>query len=1016
MSKGLKIVLFVFFGLFVLYTVLGFLAVPWAITNKLPPMLTEELNRPVSIQEASFNPFLFKLQVKGFAIQESDGSPLAGFDELFVDFEGLSSIKNQVYTFDQIRLGLPHGLAIVRQDGSLNLAELGKPSDEKSPPREVESSEPLTEEPAGLPPVFIQKIQVQQGIFEFQDVSNPTPFVAHLVPINLTLEKFTTKKDQANPYSLSAELGAGEQITWEGTLTLDPFASEGRLALEKIRLDTLWAYVQDQFRFRIPQGLLNINGQYNLSTTPVGVNVHVNEGNVTVQDLQIHEVDASDPVITVPLFEVKDVGVDVAKQSVTISSVTARDAQFLGWIDKDGTMNYQTLFSPVESSTGSSANTSPPAGEPEPEEAQAPWSVLVEDLNLDNFTIDVEDRQPEDPARILVEALHFHTMQVSSALDKPLPIDLSFQLNQTGKADLQGTLNIEPLSVEMDVGLTDIALKPFQPYLMPFVQFDVGSGVLNLMGKTQYQDASETDPMVTYAGSIGVSKLAFLDPESSEPFLQWNDLVFKDLALNVEPTTVKVKEISLVKPAVVLSIEQDGTPNMKRLFAPPGQIDEQQIEDTDEQPTEDEKPTTVETSSPPLPVQVETVTFDNLQLQLADRSITPNVATKIEEFSGTIKGLSSEQLAKADVDLTGKVDQYAPFKIKGQINPLSEDAYTDVSLVFENLNLTTVSPYSGKYTGYPITKGKLFLDLAYKLSQKELAGENKVLVDQITMGSEIESPDATSLPIPLALALLKDRKGQIDIDLPVSGNLDDPEFSYGGIIWQALVNLITKIATSPFSLVGGLVGGVMGDDPDALKYIAFPPGKMEMPPPEQEKLGALAKVLSDRPGLRLDITGAADSDVDGSALAEAQLINQLKKAKFVQQPPLGDQATVQVESLELTKEEEAQYLKQLFVEKFGESALSKPEDTSKTEKSETGSDNKTSKVLTVDEMKAKLLEDVVVDEGQLRALAQQRAQQIREYLIQEGKVPSNQVFLVEVIMTPVTEEGTVQSPLALNAN
>jgi acylphosphatase len=387
------------------------------------------------------------------------------------------------------------------------------------------------------------------------------------------------------------------------------------------------------------------------------------------------------------------------------------------------------------------------------------------------------------------------------------------------------------------------------------------------------------------------------------------------------------------------------------------------------------------------------------------------VATKIEEFSGTIKGLSSEQLAKADVDLTGKVDKYAPFKIKGQINPLSEDAYTDVSVVFENLNLTTISPYSGKYAGYPITKGKLSLDLAYKLSQKELVGENKVLVDQITMGSEVESPDATSLPIPLALALLKDRKGLIDIDLPISGNIDEPDFSYGGIIWQALVNLITKIATSPFSLVGGLVGGVMGDDPDALKYIAFSPSEIEMPSPEQEKLVALGKALADRPGLRLDITGTADSKVDGSALAEAKLLTQLKKAKFVQQPPSGDQASASVEKLELTPEEEAQYLKQLFVEKFGESALTKAAETPDAKKSKADP-----RPLTADEMKAKLLEGIVVDEAQLRVLAQERAQQIREYLIQEGKVPSNQVFLVEVVLNPTSEEGMVRSPLALAAN
>ncbi len=1015
MRKSFKILLIVCVGLFVLYTGLGFLAVPWAIINKLPPILTEELNRPVSIQEATFNPFLFKLQIKGLAIEESDGSPLGGFNDLFVDFEALSSIKNKAYTFAQVRLGLPHGLAEVRPDGSLNWADLGKPSDERIPPQEVEPSAPKSEEPAGLPPVIIQDIQIEQGIVEFQDNSRPTPFVAHIVPINLKLENFSTQKGQANPYSLSAELSDGERISWEGTLTLEPFGSNGQLALDKIRLDSLWAYMQHQFRFQISQGLLNINGKYEVLTTSDGVDVRINGGNVIVQDLKIGEVGASDPVITVPLFEVKGVSVDVAKQSVTIPSVAVRDAQFVGWVDKNGTMNYQTLFAPIESPIDSSASVPPPADEVESGKVEMPWSVLVEEFDWENFTIDVEDRQPEEPARVLVEALHFHTSQVSSALDKPLPVDLSFQLNQTGKADLKGTVNADPLSVEMNVALTHIALKPFEPYLAPFVQFAIGSGALSLTGQTHYQNASKTEPMVTYAGSIGISKLALVDPESSKPFLHWKDFEVNSLSLNVEPTTVKIQEIALLAPGVVFSIAPDGKSNMARLFAPPGQTDEPPGED-EESTTEDKEPQAKETSTPPLPVQIDTVRIDNLQFQMADRSITPNVATKIEEFSGTIKGLSSEQLAKADVDLAGKVDRYAPFKIKGQINPLSEDAYTDVSVVFENLNLTTISPYSGKFAGYPINKGKLSLDLAYKLSQKELVGKNKVLIDQMTMGSKVESPDATSLPIPLALALLKDRKGLIDIDLPISGNIDDPEFSYGGIIWNALLNLITKIATSPFSLVGGLVGGVLGGDADALQYIAFPAGDNEMPPPEQEKLVALGKALSDRPGLRLDITGAADSIVDGKALAEAKLLLQMKKAKFVQQPASSEQVPLKIDTLELAQEEEAQFLKQLFIEKFGESALSKSAEKTENPKTEKESGSKATNILTVDEMKEKLLEGPMVNEGELRVLAQQRAQHIREFLIQEGKVPSNQVFLVEVALNPVSEEGMVRIPLALNAN
>jgi len=557
MAKYLKIVLGVMVGLFVLYTALGYWGVPWAITNKLPPMLIEGLNRPVSIEEAAFNPFLFKLKVKGFAIQEADGSPLAGFDELFVDFEALSSVTTQTYTFAQIRLWLPYGLAIVRPDGSLNLADLGKFSEEGSSADEDRAPDVSSEGSGGLPPVFIQNFEIRQGMVEFQDTSLPTPFVAHIVPINYTLEHLSTEKGHANPYSLSAERGEGEKIAWEGTLTLDPFESEGNLYFENLRLQRLWAYVQDRFHAQIPQGFLTVKGHYHVSTTDRGVDVLVDSGNVTVRDLQIQEKGKNDPLITIPLFEVTNVSVDLLKKDVKIHAIKARDARFIGWVDKDGSMNYQTLFASVESATDSPDTVSQSSAEPESVKAEDPWTVTVKDVDLDNFAIDVEDRQPATPARLLVDALHFQTSQVSSALNQPLPIDLSFQLNETGKVDLNGSVGVEPLSVQLDMSLTDIALKPFQPYLTPFVQFDVGSGALTLRGQTHYQNAVNTQPMVTFAGSIGVSKLALVDPNSSQSFLQWDTLSFKGLSLNVEPTSIKLEEVALIQPLVVLSIDQD---------------------------------------------------------------------------------------------------------------------------------------------------------------------------------------------------------------------------------------------------------------------------------------------------------------------------------------------------------------------------------------------------------------------------------------------------------------------------
>lgn len=990
MRKSIRRILFTVFGLLILYALVGFVVVPWAILTKVPPILAEKLQRPVSIRDARFQPFLFKLQVQGFDIQEQDGSPLLGFDELFIDFEPAASLVERAYAFAEVRLGLPYGLLIVRPDGSLNVAELQPTSEPQTEETELVSLETPSKDSEGLPPILIERISIQQGMLEFQDVSLPTPFVAHLVPINLTLEHFSTQKGQANSYTLTAERSAGEKITWEGTVTLEPLQSEGRLVFENYQLPRLWTYIQDRVRFQITQGRVNVNGHYRLSTTDQGVNVLVDGGTVKVQDLQIQEKGALEPVIILPLFEVNDVSVNVMKQDVNIFTVKGQDARLTGWVGKDGVVNYQTLFSSV--TTESLADI-----EPEPSSTSTkPWKVAIKDLALDNYAIDFEDRQPEDPVKLQFNTVHFHTSDVSLALDRPLPVDLSFQINQTGKAQLLGTLEMEPLTVELDLSLTDIPLKPFQPYVVPFVQFGVGGGALTLQGKTKFQKGASADPMVTFQGGMELSRLALEDPNQTKTFLKWDSLGLKELDLQVDPTVVNLKAIELVNPAVVFSIDADGGTNLKRLFSPPGAVAQQEV-------SPDEKSSEAENSVEPItPVKIGSVRLTNLLARFADFSITPNVVTQMEGLTGTINGLSSEQLAKADVNLEGTVDSYAPLKIAGQINPLSEDAYTDLAMVLKNFDLTTVSPYSGKYAGYPINKGKLFLDLAYTISEKTLVGENKLLIDQLTMGEKVESPDAVSLPIPLALALLKDRKGQIDIDLPVRGNLDDPDFSYGGVIWNALGNLLTKVATSPFAMVGGLLG-VSGDD---LKYVAFSAGNAQLPLGELEKLRGLGKVLDDRPALRLEITGAADPQVDRPALAARQLQKQLQQRKFVQSSSSALKG-VSVEQIELNPEEKNRLLSELYVERFGAQPKTLPPPSS---------GGKAPGLPTPEQMQAELLEAIQVEDGQLRLLAQERAKNIREYLIQEGKVSGNRVFFVELNLSPVMGEGMVRSSLSLEAN
>jgi outer membrane protein OmpA-like peptidoglycan-associated protein len=212
------------------------------------------------------------------------------------------------------------------------------------------------------------------------------------------------------------------------------------------------------------------------------------------------------------------------------------------------------------------------------------------------------------------------------------------------------------------------------------------------------------------------------------------------------------------------------------------------------------------------------------------------------------------------------VNKYSPVKISGQINPLSEEKYADLVMSFKNFDLTTTSPYSGKFAGYRIEKGKLSLNLKYKVSGDDFSGENEIVVEQLTLGERVESPDATELPVSLAVALLKDSNGNIELDVPVEGDLNDPHFDYGKVVSDAVSKIITNIVSSPFAALGSLVGG-SGEE---LSHIEFEFGSATLRPEQIEKLDKLAKALQERPGLRLEITGRADKEDDRSVLTEIE--------------------------------------------------------------------------------------------------------------------------------------------------
>ncbi len=964
-------------ALLLVYALIGFFLLPYIIKAHVIPSVAEKLHRPVSVADVEVNPFALSIRMIGFDIREQDQSPVIGFEELFINLQAIS-LFHQAYVFDTIRLTLPYVSVKVSQEGRLNLLDLLPPDNEpqQAAPSQAEKT------PSAIPAIEIGEFEIAQGMVEFRDESKPKPYVLDIVPIRIALKNFHTKPGGDNTYAFTAELGKGETLAWEGTIALEPIRSSGKFVLSGVKLRSLWRYLQDRFRFTITDGMLTTDAAYTIDTGANPLLVQVARANVQVENFKIAEEGGLDPVIVIPTIKVEGVDVDLARQDVTVANVAVEQASWTAWLNPDGTINYQQLFAPITSSQPAP----PAAGAPSPRKDEKPWSVILKQITLKDHAIDFEDRSLRTPAQIKIAALTAETGDVHLPLQGPLPLSVAMQVNDTGQIHVKGSVTPNPFEADLTLGLKEIAIRPFQAYFEKFARIDVLSGAVNVDGQLHLAIEHPRGPFLSYEGNTHVTKLAVADRDQEDEVASMKRFSLDTIRLTVDPTAISVHEVGLQEPSVHLVVRSDGGLNLAKLRST----------EPSSAPTDQRSAPTAKSKSAPIPVTIGTVKLLKAAATFRDETVQPPVNTRISDFTGTIKGLSSKQLARADVDLAGRVDRIAPLKIAGTINPLSEDAFTDLAITFDNLDLTTGGPYSGKYIGYELSKGKLFFDLKYKVSQKLLEAENKVVVDQLTFGEKTNSPDATSLPVPFAVALLKDRKGRIEIDLPIRGDLKDPDFKYGRVLFSTLGNLLTKIVASPFALMGKLVPG--GGDGEDLQFIEFQPGSVSVAGEEMKKIETLAKALDERPGLRLDITGGADPAIDRRALAARKLKDQLMAMK---QRAVGQ---VSMKNDDLSSEDEQRFVAELHEQRrdqLGKFAPAQPNAGSP-------------KPLTVEEMKQRLAAAIPVEEAELRALARQRAEQVRDQLIEVGKLAGERVYLLEVNPTASGYEK-VRSQLTITA-
>ncbi|MCU8021223.1 MULTISPECIES: DUF748 domain-containing protein [unclassified Shewanella] len=611
------------------------------------------------------------------------------------------------------------------------------------------------------------------------------------------------------------------------------------------------------------------------------------------------------------------------------------------------------------------------------------WFVQLDALNIENYDLNLsEQKLTATPQQWRVYPLNFSTKVITSTLTAPIEYELQLSLNGQGTLSSQGQVDVTGETIDANIQLDKLALTQFQPYLAPYVNIQLKSGLLSSAGKL----TADAKGKAIYGGSVELDDLAIHDKLRNAPLVKWQKMNINQLDFDQQKNQIKIDHLAFNQPYAKVVIAKDRTTNISDLIVEAPAANSKTTKNTTTASAKQTELQTASKTTPELSLDIQKISFSQGSAYFADNSLTPNFASGIELLEGNITHLSSTPGTKASVDIKGKIDKYAPVTLKGDINPLLDMPYLDLDLVFKSVELTSVNPYSGTYAGYYIDKGQLSLSLNYQLDKNKLKGSNHLIIDQLKLGKPSDSDLATSLPITLAIALLQDRNGVIDLGMEVSGDLDSPSFSVGSIIMTAITNVITKAVTAPFTFLAGLIGS-----DETLDKISFAAGKFSLSEDEQKSLDKLASALLDRPMLKLSVEGEVDAINDSQAIAErimkrklAKLANiefsalpdDLSPSQFPTQGPLAD-ALVKLYEQEV-KADPAQ-IKDTVIAEAKDAQLSDDEITTRWH-------------IALYNLSVKAQN---VNDGMLGNLAQERAKAVKAYLVDVKEIAPERIFLLE---------------------
>lgn len=985
------------------YALILGLVIPAIVQSQAPTILSNLLGRHVQVAKISINPFLLRIRIDDFDIKESnDQSSFVNFKRMDLQIGFWRSILHFTPNIDHLYLQQPN-VNLIRLDnlGNFNFTSI---IDALMVSTESTKQTKETETSSGLPPFYAQDIQLTDGQFDFID--QPTGAHLQYQGLNIHLphldsqaetiikadpslsdQKEATFSDQ-NHFAINVTGADKGSLDLEGKFQLEPFAIEGNIALKNIMLANFWPFAEKQLDAKLTNGKFNFSTDFQAKNEPKRFDYSTNNGHFELLDLTF--TDGKKEKVKLPSLTLNAIALNNKQHAIDIGSLTLNHLWVDALINKQG-LDLQALFTPkaeapkpkvtlkkTSETKAENIDKAHEKNENSPSHTPSPWVVRLHKFAMIDTDINVKEEAVSHGVYWRINPLTIEANNMVSDLSKPIDYKIDLDVNSWVKSPLdhprghfasQGSIDPKNLIFKGNIELSKLDLSQFQTYIDPYLNVRLQRGELSTKG----QFSANTKGHANYSGQANIAKLLIRDKLEYQPLVQWSNMSVNNLHFDQAKKSIKMASIDIKTPYTKVLIDKQRRTNIGSLIKP--------------QPKVASKSST-QSNGKPYSIDIGKISIRNGSAFFADYSLTPSFASGIESLNGAISHLSSTPGTKANVDLKGKINKYAPVTLAGDINPLSKTPYLDLDLIFKSVELTSVNPYSGTYAGYYIDKGQLSLDLKYQLENNHLIGDNHLVIDQLKLGEPSDSDLATGLPLKLAIALLQDRNGVIDLGMQVSGDVNDPDFSVGDIVLTALTNVITKAATSPFSMLTGLTGS-----DGELNHIQYSAGGFSLSDEAKGQLTTLATALKERPKLTISITGAVNEATDIHALAEANVWQQLILDSGVDTMP----EDISINTI-VTNDDFIDSLEDIYEDQL-QKDVGDEEDRIEQQLTAQNSDGKVSSEALSTALYTSLYNQLVdaqtITKDDLGSLAVERARNIKAYLVDEQQLSPARIFILD---------------------